>query len=169
MRAAILLLGALAAAIPGQAADPTEYQLKAAFIYNFALFTEWPAEVGGTLKLCVHGRDPFGPELDQLEGQAVHLRRISIERRPRPEMLKTCQIVFIPRSAAGELPATIERLRGAPVLTVAESAGATAQGAMLNMTVTGGKVTFAANVKSAQQSRLGLSSKLLKLATEVVR
>lgn len=169
MRAAILLLGALAATIPGQAADPTEYQLKAAFIYNFALFTEWPAEVGGTLKLCIHGRDPFGPELDQLQGEAINQRRISIERKPRPETLDSCQVLFIPRSAAGELRATVERLRGKPVLIIAESADATAQGAMLNMSINGDKITFAANVKSAQQSRLGLSSKLLKLATEVVR
>ncbi len=169
MRAAILLLGALAAAVPARAAAPSEYQLKAAFLYNFALFTEWPAEVGSTLKVCIHGRDSFGPELDELEGKAVHHRQIAIERTPRADSLDTCQIVFISRSAAGDLPGIAERLRDVPVLTVAESVGATSQGVMLNMTVAVDKITFSANVKAAQQAQLGLSSKLLKLATEVVR
>ena len=48
-----------------------EYRLKAAFLYNFAVFTEWPSDVGKTLNLCVFGDDPFGPEIDGLEGKAA--------------------------------------------------------------------------------------------------
>lgn len=169
MRAAILLLlSALAVASPGRPAEPSEYQLKAAFLYNFALFTDWPANVGNTLKLCIHGRDPFGPELDELQGRAVGHRQIAIERKPAADALGDCQIVFISGSAADDLPRTLGSLRTAPILTIAESSGAVRQGVMLNMTVTGAKITFSANVKAAQQARLTFSSKLLKLATEVV-
>jgi hypothetical protein len=168
MRAAILLLCALGVAIPGRAAEPSEYQLKAAFLYNFALFTNWPADVGNTLKLCIHGQDPFGPELDDLQGMAVSHRQIAIERKPTLDTLGNCQIVFISRSASDNLPGKLEPLRSAPVLTIAESAGATNQGVMLNMTVTGGKITFSANMNAARQARLIFSSKLLKLATEVL-
>lgn len=169
MRAAILLLCALAVAGAGRAAEPSEYQLKAAVLYNFALFTDWPAEVGSTLKLCIHGRDPFGPELDDLQGKAVHQRHITVERKAATDTLRSCQMVFISRSSADLLPAALQRLQGAPALTVAESAGATGQGVMLNLAVSASKITFSANVKAAQQARLTLSSKLLKLATEVVR
>ncbi|MDQ2642086.1 MAG: YfiR family protein [Pseudomonadota bacterium] len=169
MRATVLLLFALAGAGSGRAAEPSEYQLKAAVLYNFALFTDWPADVGSTLKLCVHGSDPFGPELDELQGKAVHQRHISVERKAAPYTLRSCQIVFISRSSADLLPDTLQRLQGTPALTVAESAGATRQGVMLNMDVSASKITFSANVKAAQQARLTLSSKLLKLATEVVR
>lgn len=169
MRAAILLLGALAVTTPGRAAEPSEYQLKAAFLYNFALFTEWPAAVGTPLKLCIHGRDPFGPELDELQGMAVGHRRISIARQPADATLGSCQIVFISRSGAGDVPGTLRRLQDTPVLTIAESAGAAQHGVMLNMTVTGHKISFSANLKTSQQAGLNFSSKLLKLATEVVR
>lgn len=168
MRTAILLLGALALLPPSQAVEPTEYQLKAAFLYNFALFTEWPAGTGRTLRLCVHGQDPFGPALDDLQGKPVRHRRISIERQAKAGTLAQCQIVFISRSAAGELPATLEKLRNVPVLTVADMPGAARLGVMLNMEVRRNKVTFSANLGAARQAHLVLSSKLLGLATEVI-
>lgn len=168
MRAATLLL-ALAFAASARPAILPEYQAKAAFLYNFALFTEWPAGVGNTLTLCIQGKDPFDAAVDELHGKAVGSRQIAIERRPVADSLKDCQIVFIPQSSAGALPATVARLRGSAVLTVAESPGATHQGAMLNMSVARDRITFSANMKAAQQSGLSLSSKLLRLATEVVR
>ena len=169
MRAVAILLGALAVVMPTRAVELSEYQLKAAFLYNFARFTEWPVEVGGTLKLCIQGQDPFGPELEELQGKAVGARRISVERKPAAGTLRRCQIVVITQSAAKDLPDTIGSLRNAPALTVAESPDATRQGAMLNMEVTRDKIVFSANLRSAQQARLVLSSKLLGLATEVIR
>ena len=73
------------------------------------------------------------------------------------------------RSRGTERVGRAERLRGAAVLTVAESPGAARQGAVLNMAVARDKITFSANLKAAQQARLTLSSKLLRLATEVIR
>lgn len=169
MRAAAILLCALAVASPVAAVELSEYQLKAAFLYNFASFTSWPADVGNTLKLCIHGRDPFGPELDALQDKRVDHRRILIERTPPAGTLGSCQIVFIAGSAANDIPRTLESLKSAPALTVADSPGAARQGVMLNMEVARDKITFAANLKSAQRARLILSSKLLGLATEVVR
>lgn len=165
-----MLLCALAVAAPASAAAGlSEYQLKAAFLYNFALFTEWPADVGATIRLCIEGRDPFGPELDALQGKPAAHRQIAIDRTPGPDALAACQIVFIPQSSAAHLAGTVERLRGTTVLTVAESPGAARQGVVLNMAVTGEKITFQANLRAARQARLTLSSKLLRLATEVIR
>ncbi len=167
-RAALLVvLGALAWQ-PALALELPEYRLKAAFLYNFAVFTEWPAGVGPTLNLCLHGGDPFGAEIDGLQGKEVSARRIAVQRAPGAEALKACHVVFVAAPAAEKLPRLSEQLQGLPVLVVADSAGAARQGAALNMSVVQGRVTFQANPAAARNAGLTLSSKLLRLASEVV-
>src|ERR1700691_3534998 len=75
--------------------DLPEYRLKAAFLYNFALFTEWPAGIGSTLNLCVYGQDPFGAEIDALQGKPVGDRHMVVRRVISVEGLTACQVVFI--------------------------------------------------------------------------
>ncbi len=166
--AVLLALCACAPAVHA-ADDLPEYRLKAAFLYNFALFTEWPADVGSTLRLCVFGPDPFGAELDGLQGKAVGERSIAVQRKTGLDGLKGCQIVFVAPAAAGQLPRVLEALEGQTVLTVADSPGAARQGVALNMAVSQNKVSFEANLKAARAARLNLSSKLLRLATEVIQ
>jgi len=161
------LLALLAAAVTAGAQEPSEYRLKAAFLYNFVLFTEWPAEVGGTINLCIYGHDPFGPEIEVLQGKTVSGRRIVVLRRPVNSAIKSCQVVFIASSAIPALPRVLEEVRDSPVLTVADSPGAARQGVALNMAVTQDKITFEANLQAARAARLNLSSKLMRLATEV--
>ena len=149
--------------------DLPEYRLKAAILYNFAAFTEWPAEVGNTLNLCVYGQDPFGEELDALQGQAVGGRRLAVHRKASIETLRGCQIVFIAGPVHGGLPRVLDSLRGAAALTVAESPGAVRQGVALNMTVVQNRIVFEANLQAARGAGLNLSSKLLRLAKEVIQ
>lgn len=146
-----------------------EYRLKAASLYNFALFTEWPADVGNTLRLCLFGSDPFGSEVDGLQGKAVGERSVALQRNTGFDGLKGCQIVFIAQSAVGQLPHVLEALEGQTVLTVADSPGAARQGAALNMAVEQNKVSFEANLRAARAAKVNLSSKLLRLATEVIQ
>ena len=162
-------LAMLASALPAQADELPEYRVKAAFIYNFALFTEWPTEVGSTLNICVHGQDPFGAEIDALQGKAVGARSIAVHRRPAGTSLDGCQIVFIAPSAIGALPRVLDSVRGRPVLTVADSAGAARRGVALNLAVDQDRVSFVANLQAARGAGLNLSSKLLRLATEVIQ
>ena len=166
-----LLLGiaALGCAAPARSNELPEYRLKAAFLYDFAAFTEWPADVGGTLNVCVYGHDPFGAELDKLNGKAIGLRTVAVHRTSDIESLKTCQVAFIPRTAIGSLPHLLAALGTLPVLVVADSPGAARQGAALSMDVADHRVSFAANLAAARAARLNLSSKLLRLATEVIR
>jgi hypothetical protein len=162
---AALALGALAP--PARCEELPEYRLKAAFLYNFALFTEWGADVGPTLNLCLYGRNPFGEEVNGLEGKAVGDRHIAVHRITDIEPLKACQLVFIADAANGNLPRVLASLRGAAVLTVADSQGAVDQGVVLNMNVVNNRVTFEANLAAARDAKLSLSSKLLRLATKV--
>ncbi len=152
-----------------RANDLPEYRLKAAFIYNFMLFTEWPAATGNTLNLCVHGKDPFGAEIDGLQGKPVAVRSIAVLRKSAGESLKNCQVVFMASSMMGSLPSVLESLKGQPTLTVADSPGAMQKGVALNMSVVQGKVAFEANLLAARDAGLNLSSKLLRLATEVLQ
>lgn len=160
--ASLMLFGASA-----RADELPEYRLKAAFIYNFIAYTEWPAETGSTLNLCIQGADPFGKEIDGLQGKVVAGRTIALARKVAGDSLKDCQVVFIASSVINSLPHLLEGVRGQPVLTVADSPGAMRRGVMLNMNISQGKVTFDANLLAARGARLQLSSKLLRLATEV--
>ncbi len=161
-------LSALLSLAHGAMADELpEYRLKAAFLYNFALFTEWPTEVGPTLNLCIHGTDPFGKEIDALQDKSVGARSLAVQRRRVNESLKGCQIVFIAASAIDGLPHVLDGLRDLPVLTVADSPGAARQGVALNMALAQNKISFQANLQAARAAKLNLSSKLLRLATEV--
>ncbi len=167
LRLQVLMLCLLCAAHAARGDEVSEYRLKAAFVYNFASFTEWPAEVGTLLRLCVYGSDPFGANLDSLQGREVGARRIEVQRRASADKLDDCQIVFISRSGIGNLPRILDNLGTAPVLTVADTPGAMRQGVALNMETERDRITFTANLAAARQNRLTLSAKLLRLATEV--
>lgn len=161
------LLGALVWAAGARADELPEYRLKAAFVYNFIAYTEWPAATGNGLNLCVVGTDPFGAEIDGLQGRLAGGRKIAVQRKALADPLKDCQAVFVTASAIEGLPRLLESLRGRAVLTLADSAGAMQRGVVLNMNMAQGKVSFEANLQTARSAGLDLSSKLLRLATEV--
>lgn len=144
-----------------------EYRVKAGFLYNFIAFTEWPSKVGNPLTLCVYGDDPFGDELDALKGKTVDGRSLEVQRTTSLEQLKGCRVVFVARSAITSLPRITELLQGEPVLIVTDTRGALDSGAGINMELRQNKITFEVNLAATQRARLSLSSKLLRLASEV--
>jgi hypothetical protein len=146
-----------------------EYRLKAAFLSNFVAFTEWPDSVGTPLTVCVYGPDPFGEEIDKLRGKTVGTRTLQVRRANSVDGLDGCQVVFIARPVIGNLSRVLDRSNGKPVLTIADSPGAVQQGAALNMATADSKVTFEANLAAARGNGLGLSAKMLRLASEVIK
>jgi hypothetical protein len=143
-----------------------EYALKAAFLYNFALFVEWPAESGtGLLRVCVLGTDPFGPILpDTLRGKAAGGRELRSAVVATREELAPCSIVFVPAAEAGSRPGLLESLAGRPVLTVGESEGFLESGGIIRLYLDGEKLRFEVSAEAARRSKLKLSSRLLELA-----
>jgi hypothetical protein len=168
-RILVCLLAVLGWLPPARADNPEEYRLKAAILFNFVAFTEWPAGMGSTLNLCVYGQDPFGEDLDRLQGRQASGRTLAVRRAGSVDGLGDCQVVFVARPAIGNLPRVLDRLSNRPVLTVADSPGAAREGVMLNMVTMQNKVTFEANVSAARAHGLSLSSRLLRLATEVFK
>lgn len=157
-------LGLLASA--ARAEEP-EHRVKAAFVYNFIAYTEWSVDIGPTVNVCVHGTDAIGAEIEALHGKIANGRAIAVHRRAAGESLAVCHTVFLPASAQEQLPRMLAALKGRAVLTIADFAGAAGKGVVLNMNLAGGKVTFEANVQAARAMSLSLSSKLLRLATDV--
>jgi hypothetical protein len=165
----VALLALLWCAASARAEEFPEYRLKAAFLFNFMVYTDWPAEAGSTLNLCIYGADPFGSDVDGLQGKTVGNRSVAVLRRAAGESLDACQVVFISAAAIDALPLVLASVRGRPVLTVADSPGAARRGVALNMNVLQGRVSFEANLPAARSGRLNLSSKLLRLATQVIQ
>ena len=147
--------------------DPYEYELKAAYLYNFVKFIEWPAATrAGALTICTAGADPFAGSLDQIvRGDTVNGRPIATRTIPSPQT--GCDVVFVPRGVApGEF---LRATRTAPVLTVGESPDFIAQGGIINFVRDAGTVRFEIDQGAARRANLQISSRLLRLAREPQR
>lgn len=170
--AAFFLAGAPARAAPAlpSLAPPTEYQVKAAFLYNFAKFVEWPAEAwapGRTFVVTVLGEDPFGPVLDRtMAGKAVHDRPVEVRRASRPEDVRGSHIVFVSGSERRRLDRVLQHARRG-VLTVGDTSGFAERGVIINFRLAENRVRFEINSRRAEEAGLRLSSQILKLATLV--
>jgi len=158
----------LALALPVFAQAPSEYQVKAAFLYNFAKFVEWPADREGTpFCIGVLGPDPFGGLIDEtLAGKMLGTRNVVVRRFSRPEDASICQIVFVAESAT-PLKLVLKRFEGRAVLTVGETPAFCQSGGIVGFQVADRRIRFAVNLEAADRAQLKLSSKLLSLATKV--
>lgn len=155
----------------GQRATSPEYQVKAAFLYNFTKFVEWlDARPGdrAPFRLCVLGEDPFGDTLDNIVfGEMVGSRPLLPERIDATERLedaRSCEVVFVCRSERARVRQVLEVVSGAPVLTVSDLPGFLEAGGHIQFVMQEGKVRFAINQAAAERARLRISSKLLRLA-----
>lgn len=163
--AVLLACAGLAAASP--AAAVSEYELKAAFLYNFASFTEWPPAAAPGMRVCVLGQDPFGLALDGLQGKTVQGVALEVRRVNTAAEARACRILFIGIDSADELAAALAVLRASPVLTVADSKDAARRGVMIGLVTDGGRIGFEINAGVTREAGLVLSSKLLRLARQL--
>jgi YfiR/HmsC-like len=153
----------------GIAAPRSEYEVKAAMLYNFARFVDWPPqflpEPPAPLVLGVLGPDPFGPILEStLRGVTVNGRPIEVRRFATLAELKICHILFISADAKS-LPLVFETLEKSGVLTVGDTEKFARHGGVIGFTLNENKVHFEINLDAAERAGLKISSKLLKLAT----
>jgi hypothetical protein len=168
--AAALLLALVPLPAGAQEAEP-EYELKAAFLYNFVKFVDWPPEAfageRSPLTICVYGKDPFGKSLDGVvQGETLGERSLLVQRPEALDDLRDCQVLFVSRSERQRLAEVLARVEGAPVLTVADTDGFLRAGGIINFVLEENKVRFLINLAAAERSRLRISSKLLRLAKE---
>ncbi len=150
-----------------------EYQVKAAFLYNFAKFVEWPAQTfraaDEPILFCVLAANPFGDALDQvIRGKAIDGHPLATRHPAYAASLSECRILFVAAGDVKKFRALAPQLRATPVLTVGEAGDFIPAGGVVNFKIQGGKVRFEINVEAAERQQLRISSKLLSLA-EVVK
>jgi hypothetical protein len=163
----------LTAALSGRAqgTQPSEYQLKAAFLYHFAQLVNWPAEAfaqtNSPLVIGVLGENPFGTQLEEsVRGKNVNGHPLAVrEVQTLGEVTNICHILFISASEKKRLSEILAAAREKSVLTVSETENFTETGGMINFILDGTKIRFQINNAAAKAAGLKLSSKLLTLAT----
>jgi len=157
---------------PAAEPAPTEYEIKAAFIYNFAKYVEWPEnndlDSGEAFIIGVLGADPFGALLDQIaRSKTIGDKPIVIRRFEHVEDYTPCHILFVAASEHDRLPAILEKLAHSPALVMGDTAGFAHAGVAVNFVIERSKVRFEINPAAATRAGLKISSKLLRLATIV--
>ena len=98
-----------------------EYRLKAAFVYNFIAYTEWPHELGSNVNLCLIGNHPFGKEIDSLHGRHVNQNHVAVKIKKFSGSLQDCEAIFISSDTISYLPGILEKLDKNSVFTIAET------------------------------------------------
>ena len=171
-----LILVVLLSAAPGrlfaEVSVPQEYKVKAAFLYNFTLFVEWPAEAfarsDSPLTICVLGKSPFGDALDSLKSKTAKKRKLMVRQISTVQEMGSCQVLFVSISEKMHLPNILTTVKNQKVLTVSDMDGFAQAGGIINFVTLDDKVRFEINLKAAQQSRIKIRSQLLKLARDVI-
>jgi len=141
-----------------------EYRVKAAYLFNFTKFIDWPVTAtdgGNAFSICLAGRNPFGPTLaatlvgESAAGLPITARVVSAGQA------SSCQVLFVPRGVAAA--PYLRGIGAAPVLTVGESPDFLTQGGAINFVLDGGRVRFEINQQAAERAQLKVSSRLLQL------
>src|SRR5664280_796736 len=157
-----------------QETPPTEYKLKAAFLFNFAKYVEWPpaafAEATSPMVIGILGENPFRDDLEPtIRDKTINNRPLVIKEFRSPAEATNCHILFISTSEKQRLPEILKSLHGTSVLTVGETDRFTETGGMINFVAEGNKIRFQINDAVAKGAGLKISSKLLSLASRPAR
>ncbi|MHC4477697.1 MAG: YfiR family protein [Planctomycetota bacterium] len=184
---AVLLIAGLTGS-RAHAEDGREYQVKAAFVYNFIKFVDWPkhkiADANHTITVGIIGENPFAKAFDPIKGKKVKGRKLLIKSLPPfknyrgkytkqqkklyKDTLNKCHVLFISRSEKDHFREILALVKNGCVLTVGDSQGLLEAGAVINFTTQDKRVRFEINAHAAKQAKLKIRSQLLRLAKKVI-
>jgi len=155
-------------------AIPTDYEVKAAYLYNFGGFVQWPAKTNvlkdDLFDICVLGQDPFGQVLDAaLAGESIAGKKVAVRRVLKPQDAIPCRIIFVSSSESSQLQQTLAALDNTCALTVSDLPQFSQHGGMIQFILEGKRVRFDVNLAAVEHAGLTLSSELLKVAVHVRR
>jgi hypothetical protein len=150
-------------------AETEEYRVKAAFLFNFAKFVEWPAQAFRSadepIGLCVLGPNPFGALLDQaVQGKTLGNRTFAVHEIRDAQQASACHLVFVSAAGWTQSRAVLREMKQRSILTVGETAEFIAGGGMINLRLEDARVRVEVNPDAAERAGLRISSKLLSLA-----
>ena len=151
--------------------EPGEKAIKAAFLYNFTKFVEWPdsafAKPAGGFRVCVFSDPQFRREIEaMLAGEAVGDKTLQVVT-PEPADVRGCHVAYFAAGEAERAAQLLPTLRQSPVLTVGEGSRFLAQGGLISFVVEENRVRFDVNKPGIDRAQLTVSSKLLRVARRV--
>ena len=170
MTRTLVLLVAWLGALPSAAgAQSLEYDVKAAFLYNFARFVTWPpdafAEPDSPIAICVIGEDPFGQRLDDLvAGERVDTRRLLVQRLAGTADAAGCHVLFVSPSERKRFPGVLKNVNVRRVLTVSDTLDFLEAGGHFSFYLESNRVRLAANTAALGLCEFQVSSRLLRVA-----
>lgn len=145
--------------------NSNEYEIKAAFLYNLARMTEWPAAPAGpSFLICFIGRENFGNALNNIKNKNAHNRPLAFRMVKSTEPLEECHMLFIAASEQTRLPRILAVLKQRPILTVGDTHSYAERGCMVNLIKVDSRLQVEINLSATQRSGLKISSRLLTLA-----
>jgi hypothetical protein len=168
LAALLVIVASNAPAVRAQS-QSLEYDVKAAFLYNFARFVTWPAgsfaAPDAPLSICVIGEDPFGSRLDELvEGERVNDRPLAVRRLAAPSDAAACHLVFVSPSERARFGPILSRIDTRRLLTVSDTLEFLEAGGHLSFYIEDGRVRFAVNAAAIRECDFKVSSRLLQVA-----
>ncbi|MCF6265483.1 MAG: YfiR family protein [Desulfuromusa sp.] len=170
----VILMFSLVIATGSQAASaPGEYQVKAAYIYNFAKFIHWPdsafSDAKAPLVIGVLGTNDFDGELKPLTGKKIRNRVIEIKYFKTHQKVKNSQLLYISKSEEKNLQQILKELIPQPILTVGETQYFVEFGGIIQFVTKRDRLRFSINLDVAQNNNIQIEAQLLSLAAKVVK
>lgn len=148
-----------------------EAKVKAAYIFNFTKFVDWPGAEGGMggepIRICIVGNDPVRVPLEELSGREAKGRPLKIVRVKDASALSSCHILFVSRAERQQVAQILERLQGMPVLTVSDIPQFAQQGGVIGFVAEHNRIRIEINQRAARQAGLKISARLLEVARMV--
>ena len=148
-----------------------EYEVKAAYLYNFPKFISWPEHSFSTdstaFNLCVLGENLFGDALLALQSKTINGKQVNIAHKATAHEALSCHLLFISRSESGSIDEILPLFEGLPIVTVSDFGGFAKSGGIIELSIKKGRIVFKINRGAAVRQRLGINASLLNLATEV--
>jgi len=156
-----------------QANPSNEYAVKAAFLFHFAQFVEWPAgtfkDANSPLTYCIVGADPFRGGLDDsLREKTIGARPLGVQHLKTTQGIQACQVLFIGAAESNRAPSILPKAKGMAILTVGESHNFAEDGGMIGFCMEGKKIRFEINVEAVSAAKLRMSARLLTLAKTLI-
>jgi len=188
--ALVIITGMVSPKVLADSGTGEEYQVKAAFLYNFIKFIDWPrekmADSNDIITIGIIGKDPFGKAFEPIENKQVKGRDVIIKRfkglkqledskeknksalNQQIEEMKKCHLLFICRSEKQKLKEILNIVKDYHVLTVADTEGSLEAGNIIEFVMVERKVRFEINMVATKQAKLKIRSQLLRLAEKII-
>ena len=168
----IVILALCCSATILHAEPPSEYKVKAAYLYNFAKFIKWPESKLNTkpnpLIIGILGENVFAGELIPLSGRTIRNNPIEVKHFKTLEDIKACQLLYINSSNIGELESILSKLKTRPIITVGDNKKFVSSGGVIQFVKVRGRLRFIINLSVAKNNKIHIDSQLLSLAAEVL-